>query len=251
MLIDTHAHLDDPQFDHDRELVIKRARDASIEIITIGTNLQTSTRALEISQKYDLHCAVGIHPHDSARCDEKILTEIEQLAVYPEVVAIGEFGLDYFKNYEPHDVQKRAFEMQLELVKKLNKPIVIHQRAAEEEIFQTLSQHSGLRGVIHSFTSTWEWARKFLDLGFYISVNGIVTFAKDAALREALEKTPLNRLLLETDCPYLAPPPHRGKRNEPLYVQYVAAFVAHLKNLPSTEVVRTTTENAKRLFDLR
>lgn len=250
-MIDTHAHLDDSQFDHDRELVIKRARDAGIEIITIGTNLQTSTQTVEISQKYGLHCAIGVHPHDSAKCDEKVLAELEKLAVYPEVVAIGEFGLDYFKNYEPREVQKRAFEMQLELVKKLNKPIVIHQRSAEEEIFQALSAHPGLRGVMHSFTSNWEWAKRFLDLGFYISVNGIVTFAKDATLREALEKIPLDRLLLETDCPYLAPPPHRGKRNEPLYVQYVAAYVAHLKNLPSTELIRVTTENANNLFNLR
>ncbi len=250
MLIDTHAHLDDSQFENDRELMIERAQNAGIHIITIGTTLQTSRRALEIANKHHLHCSLGIHPHASAQCDEKILAEFEKLSAAPEVVAIGEFGLDFFKNYEPPEVQRRAFHLQLELVQKLKKPIVIHQRSAEAEIFQTLSQFSGLRGVIHSFTSSWEWAKKFLDLGFYLSVNGIITFAKDPALREAVEKIPLDRLLLETDCPYLAPPPHRGKRNEPLYVQHVAAFVAHLKNLPSAGVIQVTTENAIKLFNL-
>jgi TatD DNase family protein len=251
MLIDTHAHLDDSQFDPDRELVIKRAKDAGIHVITIGTNLQTSRRALEIAQQHQLHCAVGIHPHDSARCDVQILAELEKLAAHREVVAFGEFGLDFFKNYEPPEVQRRTFRLQLELVQKLQKPIVIHQRSAEAEIFLSLSEYQGLRGVIHSFTSSWEWAKKFLDLGFYISVNGIITFAKDSALREAVQKIPLDRLLLETDSPYLAPPPHRSRRNEPLYVQHVAAFVAHLRNLPSAEVIRVTTENARLLLGLR
>jgi TatD DNase family protein len=137
------------------------------------------------------------------------------------------------------------------LVRKLGKPVVIHQRAAEEDVWQLLQAHPGVRGVIHSFSSSLEWAQRFCDLGFHISVNGIITFAKDLSLRAAVEQIPLDRLLLETDCPYLAPVPKRGRRNEPLYVQYVAAFVAHLKHLPTAEVGRATSANAQALFGLQ
>lgn len=249
MLIDSHAHLDSSQFDRDREHVIRRARDTGVSIISIATGVASSWKTLEIARKYELRCTVGIHPHHAEQLSGRATVEqLRTLCAEPEVVAVGEIGLDYFKEYAPRASQQRAFRAQLALACELNKPVVIHLRDSAEDLLNVLSEHPSVRGVIHSFTGDWELAQKLLDLGMYLSVNGIVTFERSQALRDAVAKIPLERLLVETDCPYLAPVPMRGKRNEPSFVRYVAHAVAQIKKLPLGEIARATTQNARALF---
>lgn len=248
MLIDSHAHLDSSQFDADREHVVRRALDADVRIISIATDIASSWKTLEIARKYELVCTAGIHPHQAEQFSEEALKQLRTLCAEPEVVAVGEIGLDYFKEYAPRQSQQRAFRAQLELARELNKPVVIHLRDATEDLLKILSEHSGVRGVVHSFTGEWALARKLLDLGLYLSVNGIVTFEKSQTLRDTVAQIPLERLLVETDCPYLAPVPMRGKRNEPSFVRYVAQAVAHIKKISLDGVAQATTQNARALF---
>jgi TatD DNase family protein len=206
MLIDSHAHLDSPQFDPDREHVVRRALEANVKIISIATDVPSSHKTLEIARKYELRCAVGVHPHEAEQfSEEETLAQLRRLCAEPEVVAVGEIGLDYFKEYAPRSAQQRAFRAQLAIAQELHKPVVIHLRDAAEDLLQILKEHPGVRGVVHSFTGDWALAQELLDLGMYLSVNGIVTFERSHALRETVAKIPIERLLLETDCPYLAP----------------------------------------------
>ncbi|MFN4218717.1 MAG: TatD family hydrolase [Candidatus Bipolaricaulia bacterium] len=249
MLIDSHAHLDSPQFDGDREHVVRRALEANVKIISIATDIASSWKTLEIARKYELRCTVGVHPHQAEQFSEdETLQQLRKLCAAPEVVAIGEIGLDYFKEYAPRQSQQRAFRAQLELAQELSKPVVIHLRDATEDLLKILGEHRGVRGVVHSFTGDWALAQRVLDLGLYLSVNGIVTFEKSQALRDAVAQIPLERLLLETDCPYVAPVPLRGTRNEPSFVRYVAQAVAHIKRISFDEVAQATTRNAQALF---
>lgn len=249
MLIDSHAHLDSSQFDADREHVVRRALEANVKIISIATDIASSWKTLEIARKYELRCTVGVHPHQAEQFSEdETLQQLRKLCAAPEVVAIGEIGLDYFKEYAPRQSQQRAFRAQLELAQELSKPVVIHLRDATEDLLKILGEHRGVRGVVHSFTGDWALAQRVLDLGLYLSVNGIVTFEKSQALRDAVAQIPLERLLLETDCPYVAPVPLRGTRNEPSFVRYVAQAVAHIKRISFDEVAQATTRNAQALF---
>ncbi|MCX8103542.1 MAG: TatD family hydrolase [Candidatus Bipolaricaulota bacterium] len=249
MLVDSHAHLDSSQFDADREHVIRRALEANVRIISIATEIQSSWKTLEIARKYELRCTVGIHPHQAEQFSgDETLAQLRALCAAPEVVAVGEIGLDYFKEYAPRASQQRAFRAQLTLAQELNKPVVIHLRDAAEDLLQILSEHRNMRGVIHSFTGDWALAQKLLALGFYLSVNGIVTFEKAQVLREAVAQIPLERLLVETDSPYLAPVPMRGRRNEPSFVRYVAQAVAQIRRVSVDEVAEATTRNAQALF---
>lgn len=248
MLIDSHAHLDSSQFDADREHVVRRALDADVRIISIATDVASSWKTLEIARKYELVCTAGIHPHQAEQFSEEALKQLRKLCAEPEVVAVGEIGLDYFKEYAPRASQQRAFRAQLELARELNKPVVIHLRDAADDLLQILAEHAGVRGVVHSFTGEWALAQKLLELGFYLSVNGIVTFQKSQALRDAVAQIPLEKLLVETDCPYLAPVPMRGKRNEPSFVRYVAQAVAHIKKISLDAVAQATARNARALF---
>ncbi len=249
MLIDSHAHLDSSQFDTDREHVIRRALEANVKIISIATDVASSWKTLEIARKYELRCTAGVHPHEAEHfTEEETLTQLQKLCAEPEVVAIGEIGLDYFKEYAPRAAQQRAFRAQLALALGLGKPVVIHLRDAADDLLQILSEHAGVRGVVHSFTGDWALAQELLDLGFSLSVNGIVTFEKSQALRDAVAQIPLERLLIETDSPYLAPVPMRGKRNEPSFVRYVAQAVAQMKKISFDAVAQATTRNARALF---
>jgi len=248
MLVDSHAHLDSSQFDADREHVVRRALEQDVTIISIATDIASSWKTLEIARKYELRCAVGIHPHQAEQFSEEALKQLRKLCAEPEVVAVGEIGLDYFKEYAPRASQQRAFRAQLELARELNKPVVIHLRDAANDLLQILAEHAGVRGVVHSFTGEWALAQKLLELGFYLSVNGIVTFQKSQALRDAVAQIPLEKLLVETDCPYLAPVPMRGKRNEPSFVRYVAQAVAHIKKISLDAVAQATARNARALF---
>lgn len=251
MLIDSHAHLDSSQFDADREHVIRHALEANVKIISIATDVASSRKTLEIARKYELRCTAGIHPHEAEQfAGEETLHQLRALLAEPEVVAVGEIGLDYWKEYAPRETQQKALKAQLALALELNKPVVIHLRGAAEDLLKILRAHPGVQGVIHSFTEDWALAQKLLELGFYLSVNGIVTFEKSQALRDAVAKIPLERLLLETDCPYLAPVPMRGQRNEPSFVRYVAQTVAQIKKRSLDDIARATTHNTQEVFGL-
>lgn len=258
-LIDSHCHLQFPQYDADREEIIKRTLAAGCGMICVGTDLEDSKKAIELAKKYpNIWASVGCHPNEKATSDWRLATSIleyEKLANNLKVVAIGEVGLDYYRTTEKdkQEKQREIFQQFLELAKKLGKPIIIHCRDAHDDLLTILSSHPpipnlGLRGVIHSFTGTSADATRYLKLGFYIGLNGIITFGD--AYDEFIKVLPLNKLLIETDAPYLAPKPFRGKRNEPLYVAEVAKKIAQLKGISHHEVISATFENTKELFKI-
>jgi TatD DNase family protein len=265
-LIDTHAHLDFGKFDPDRPAVIERAKAAGVAaILNAGTGVDTSRRAVELAaQNKMIYAAVGMHPHDAKELDGAALAELRDLAQRPGVVAIGEIGLDFYRDRSPRDVQRRAFQAQLAWAARLGKPVIIHDRDAHDEILAILTDWAqGLGdsplagngapaaarlGVLHTFSGNLDMAQQAIDLGFYISISGPVTYKKADRLRAIVRALPLERLLVETDCPFLTPHPYRGKRNEPAYVCLVAERVAEIKGISLDEVAQATTANAQRLF---
>jgi TatD DNase family protein len=254
MLVDTHAHLDFQQFDADRSQVIERATEAEVKaIISIGIDLATSRKNLALAERYDqVYAAAGVHPHDVAAVQEDDLQELFELVQHPRVVAIGEVGLDYYRNLSPMELQRRYFRTFLDWSLETGKPLIIHTREAEEDVLRLLREksRSGWRGVFHCFPGDMHLAEQVMELGFYISFTGVITF-KNAKMAEVAREAPLDRIMVETDCPYMAPVPHRGKRNEPSYVQHVAQKLAELKNLPFASVAEATTANAQHLFGLK
>lgn len=260
MLVDSHCHLDLPHFDADREAVIARAWAAGVtRLVTIGTGLPSSRAALALAERYaGIYAAVGVHPHEAKDFDETTLTELEALAQHPKVVAIGEIGLDFYHDWSPRDAQARAFEAQLDLATRLELPVIVHDREAHAAVLATLRAHlppspsqgegPGMRGVLHSFSGDTAVAQAVLALGLYLGFTGPVTFPKAADLRTVVAAVPLERLLVETDAPYLTPQPYRGQRNEPAYVRYVAEGVAAIKGLSFETVAEQTTANAEALF---
>lgn len=250
MLIDSHAHLEMREFDSDRNDVIERAELAGVDcMVTVGTNLRLSRKALSIAHQYEnIYATVGVHPHDVAKASDKSFDELKALAQDPKVVAYGEIGLDYFRNISPREKQIEMFAKQLELAKGLNLPVIIHDRDAHEETLRMVKA-SGVRlGVFHCFSGDWAMARQCIDLGFYISVPGVVTFDKSKVLQEVVRQAPLDAILLETDCPYLTPVPHRGKRNEPSFIIHTAKKVAEIKELPWEDIAQTAARNTRKLF---
>lgn len=255
MLIDSHCHLDDPQFENDREAVIQRARSEGITyLVTIGCDLLTSERAVSLAQQYPfIFSSIGVHPHEVKNITPATYDRLRTLAKQPKVVAYGEIGLDYYYNYSPPPIQKQRFREQIALARDLRLPLIIHTRDAKDDTLSILREEKAekLGGVFHCFTGDAEMAKAALDLGFFLSFSGIVTFPKAVELQKVVQYTPLDRMLIETDSPYLAPHPHRGKRNEPAYVRHVALKVAELKPpLTIKEVADATRENAKRLFKI-
>ncbi|MDD5605964.1 MAG: TatD family hydrolase [Patescibacteria group bacterium] len=256
-IIDTHVHLDFPQFREDMEQVIDRAKRHGINtMVNIGTDLKTSQNSVNLAGRYqDIYAAVGVHPH-SAEEFAAMSSQIKSLAKESKVVAIGEIGLDYFRNLAAHESQQAAFAEQLKLALGLKKPVVIHCRDAYGEAVQILERdylpHLGGRipGVIHSFTAGPAHARKFLQMGFYIGLNNMLTYPQNAALQEAAKDMPLNRIVLETDCPFLPPQQIRKARCEPMHVSEVAKKLAEIKGLPLKEVCEQTTANARQLFGI-
>jgi TatD DNase family protein len=252
-LVDTHAHLDEQAFDGDRAEVVARAAAAGIvRIITIGTTADTSRRSVDVAAEFPgVYAAVGIQPNYAAQAKAGDWETIEELALAEKVVAIGETGLDRYWDYAPFDLQIEYFQRHIALAQRLDKPFVVHCREAEAETVAQLQEASGrgaLRGVMHSFTGSLETARACLDLGLYISLAGMVTFKKSQVLRDLIHELPLERILVETDSPYLAPQPMRGKRNEPSFVRMTASVVAELAGISQDEFARQTTANAGRLF---
>jgi TatD DNase family protein len=253
MIIDTHAHLDSRKFDEDREQVIQRALDAGVEkIVNIGFNRTTIPSTMALAEKYPfIYAAVGWHPTDAIDMKlEEDLAWIEELCSHPKVVAIGEIGLDYYWDTSPKELQHTVFREQIRLAKRLGKPIVIHNRDAHEDVVKILREEKAEEcgGIMHCFSGSWETAKLCLNMNFDISFGGPVTFKNARVPKEVLAKVPLDRLLLETDCPYLAPHPHRGKRNESAYVTLVAEAAAEIKGISVEEISRITSENAKARF---
>lgn len=252
MLIDTHTHLNAEQFDEDREEVIQRALDNGVHrIVNIGFNRETIPTSIALAEKYEfIYSAVGWHPQDAKDMTPQDLKWIEDLCAHPKVVAIGEIGLDYYWDTSPKDIQQKVFREQIQLARRINKPIIIHNRDAHQDIVDILKEEkaSEIGGVMHCFSGSWEIAEQCLDMNFYISFGGPVTFKNAKQPKEVLSKVPLDRLLIETDAPYLTPHPYRGKRNETGYVRLVAEAAAEIKGLNMEEMSKITTENACRLF---
>ncbi len=251
-LIDTHAHLDFPEFADRLPTVIDRAFQAGvIQIVTIGIDIETSRKAAQIAQSNEnIYAAAGIHPQASFLLNSQELEALEKIATADKVVALGEIGLDYYHETQPRAVQKECFHHQMQLAVKIAKPVVFHIRNAWDDFFPLVSEFalSLPPSVMHCFSGDWAIARRCLDMGFYLSIPGVVTFNKAESLQEVARRAPLDRLLLETDCPYLAPVPFRGKTNEPAFVVHTATKIAQCRREPLEKVAACTTDNARKVF---
>jgi TatD DNase family protein len=253
MFIDTHCHLDFPDFKADRDEVILRSKREGIDyLLNIGSSLQGSRSSLELAGRFDfLYATVGVHPHEADRFNQEARAELSGLASKAKVVAIGEIGLDYYRNYSGQASQRRLFTALLGLAKEVNLPVVIHCREAESELLAMLKEFMPLKAVVHCFSGAAEFLRQCLELGFLVSFTCNITYRKAERLRQLVKDTPLKRLMLETDAPFLPPEGRRGKRNEPLNVKLLAQEIAAIKKVPLQEIARVTSENAKEFFRLR
>ena len=251
-LVDSHCHLDDHQFDADRDQVIERALSAGVErLMAIGTgdgppDLEAGTR---LAERYAfIYATAGVHPHEARKANPETFAELRKLAQHPKVLAIGEIGLDYHYDFSPRDIQRLVFVEQLRVAAEANKPIVIHTREAWADTTALLREHWKGRGIMHCFTGDAGQAREALDLGFHLSFGGVLTFPKAGNVREAAQITPEARLLVETDCPYLAPVPHRGKRNEPSFLPDTVRRLAEVRGVTPEAIAELTTGNFDELF---
>jgi TatD DNase family protein len=254
MLVDTHCHLDFNSFDDDRKAVVERAVAAGVERIVVpALDLENCPAVLSLTGQFQqVFAAVGVHPNSTAAWQDEWVDEIRAFAQHDKVVAIGEIGLDYYWDYASKATQHRALSLQLELAAELDLPVIIHNRESDEDVLRLLGQSAlngrSRPGVLHSFSTSWETAEKALAMGFYLGFTGPITYKKADQLREVAAKAPLDRILVETDAPFLAPQQHRGRRNEPAFVVYVVEKIAEIRGLAAAEVARLTTENAARLF---
>ncbi|PYV59553.1 MAG: TatD family deoxyribonuclease [Acidobacteria bacterium] len=263
MFIDSHCHLDGPRFDSDREEAVARARQAGIvNMLAVGTGHGPGTLdcAVNIAARHEfIYATIGIHPHEAKLATDADFAQLEQLARKPKVIAWGEIGLDYYYDHSPREVQKEVFTRQMETARAAKLPIVIHCRPSDNsdnawnDCLNLIEQHwkpSGLGGILHCFTGAWEHAKRALDMGFMISFAGNVTFPKAQQIRDSALQVPLDRMLIETDSPFLAPVPYRGKRNEPAFVKEVARQIGELRGLPAEDVGNQTSQNFYRFFSL-
>lgn len=251
MIFDTHAHYDDGQFDEDREeLFASMAENGVGTIVNVSASYASCERVTDMVRDYPfLYAAVGVHPDEVGDLNEESFARMKALFTREKVVAVGEIGLDYYWEKESHEIQKKWFIRQLELAGELGLPVVIHSREAAADTMKIMKRYAkGLKGVIHCYSYSREMAKEYVKMGFYIGVGGVVTFKNARKLKETVEEIPLASIVLETDCPYLAPVPYRGKRNHSAYIRYVAEEVARLKGLSCEEVIRQTEKNAKELY---
>ncbi|MFT7662356.1 MAG: TatD DNase family protein [Planctomycetota bacterium] len=253
MITDSHAHVFWNSFDDDRADVLARAREVGVDrMLIVGTDLESSRAAFELCRDHEgLYPTAGIHPHDAGDADDATRSAIEAMCRREECVAVGETGFDFFKEYSPREAQAPNFDWHLKLAGELGKPIIVHCRDAHEETVAMLSKHPTVQGVMHCYTMGTEELPSYLDLGYYISFSGVVTYPKNDANREAAKAVPDDRLLVETDCPFLSPQGHRGKRNEPALVKVTLEFLAELRGTSLDELARITSDNATRLFGLK
>lgn len=254
MLFDTHAHLVDEKFDDDREETIIKAFESGISLIMVpGADLESSARAVELSERYEgIYASVGVHPHDAQSMDEFAMDKLRELAKSNKVKAIGEIGLDYYYDFSPRETQKYWFKRQLLLAKELKLPVIIHDRDAHKDTMDILKETDAFStGVLmHCFSGSKESMREYVKLGAYISLAGPLTFKNSHKAVEVASEIPLDRLVIETDSPYLAPVPKRGKRNEPSFVAYVAEKIAEIRHMKTEEIAKITTENGRKYFSI-
>lgn len=254
MIFETHAHYDDRAFDEDRDQLLLSLADGGIEaVVNVGASIQTTKNTLDLMDKYPfVYGAVGVHPNETAELTEDLMNWLEHISRRPKVVAIGEIGLDYYWDEPEREIQKHWFVRQLDLARKVHLPIVVHSRDAARDTLDIIKAEKAgeLGGVIHCFSYGVELAREYLDLGFYLGIGGVVTFNNGKKLKEVVEYMPLDRIVLETDCPYLSPVPFRGKRNSSLNLTYVVKAISELKGVSEEEVIAVTNANAKRMYRL-
>lgn len=251
-IFDSHAHYLDARFDDDRESVLTGLKDAGVAYVTeIGCNMPNSYDCVSLSERYDfVYAAVGVHPHDAQNANAGYLDELKALLEKPKVVALGEIGLDYHYDFSPRDVQLRVFEEQLKLAKELDRPVVIHDREAHEPTLRLLTQYRP-KGIVHCFSGSAEMAKQLVQLGFYIGFTGVVTFKNARKTLEAAAAVPMDRLLLETDCPYMAPEPFRGKRCDSSMIEKTAQALSNVKGIPMQELIDQCNENTRRVYELK
>lgn len=253
MIFETHAHYDDEQFNLDREELLSSMPEQGVgTIVNVSATYESCRRVVDLVQKYPfMYAAVGIHPDEVGSLNEERFQQMKELCKQEKVVAVGEIGLDYYWDNESHDVQKEWFVRQLDLARELNLPVLIHSREAAADTMEIMKEHGqGLRGVIHCYSYSKEQAKEYVKMGYYIGVGGVVTFKNARKLKETVEEIPLTSIVLETDCPYLAPVPFRGKRNNSSYIKYVAEEIAEIKGISYEAVVEQTEKNARDLYNL-
>lgn len=253
MIFETHAHYDDEQFDTDRRELLLSMRDGGVgNIVNVSASYESCERVVQMVQEYPfMYAAVGVHPDEVGALNEETFARMKELFAKPKVVAVGEIGLDYYWDNEAHDLQKKWFIRQLELARELELPVLIHSREAAADTMEIMKEYGhGLNGVIHCYSYSKEMAREYVDMGYYIGVGGVVTFKNARKLKETVEEIPLSSILLETDCPYLAPEPNRGKRNSSLNLIYVAERIAEIKGVTCEEVIAQTEANARKMYRL-
>lgn len=254
MIFDSHSHYDDSQFNEDRDLVLKEIKEKGvIGVLNCGSDLRGLNMSIELAEKYDfVYAAVGIHPEYAQVVDENLIEQIKNHAKNPKVRAIGEIGLDYYwEENPPREVQKKAFRMQMEAARELNLPVVIHDREAHQDTLEIMKEFSQVKGVVHCFSGSVEFAKECLKLGYYIGITGVVTFKNAKVIKEVVKAVPIDKLLVETDCPYMAPSPYRGKRNQSNYIEYIIEEIAELKGITKEELEINTIKNTKNLLNLK
>lgn len=253
MIFDTHSHYDDEQFDEDRDELLKSMYENGVgTIVNVGASLNGCKKSVELAQQYPfVYAAVGVHPDEVGTLNEETFSWLEKQCDNERVVAVGEIGLDYYWDHESHELQKKWFIEQLDLARRKNLPVIIHSREAAADTFDIMKENAkGLQGVIHCFSYSVEMAKEYVKMGFYIGIGGVVTFKNAKKVKEVVEAVPIEKIVLETDCPYLAPEPNRGKRNSSVNIHYVADVIASLKGITKEEVIRITEENARKLYQL-
>lgn len=255
MIFESHAHYDDEKFDEDRDSLLSSMRENGIEyIVNVGSSLETTRKTIELTEKYPfVYGAVGVHPSDTAELDEENFAWLKSCCSLPEVVAVGEIGLDYYWDEPEREIQKKWFRRQLVLAMEEKLPVIIHSRDAAKDTMDIMKEMEceKIGGVVHCFSYSKEIAREVLDMGFYLGIGGVVTFQNAKAIKEVVAFAPLDRILLETDSPYLAPVPHRGKRNSSLYIPLIAEEIARIKGIDYEEVIAVTNDNAKKMFHIQ
>lgn len=254
MIFDTHAHYDDDAFDEDRDELLSGMTAKNVEyIVNVGASIESSKRSIALAEKYPfIYAAVGVHPDEVGELDDEKFEKLREWTTHEKVKAVGEIGLDYYWDKEKHDLQKHWFMRQMELAHEVNLPIIVHSREAAKDTLDMIiaAKPLDLSGIIHCYSYSVEQAREYLNMGYYIGIGGVLTFKNAKKLKEVAEYAPLSRIVLETDCPYLAPTPYRGKRNDSSMIAYVAEELAGIKQMPVEEVLRITNENGKKLYHI-
>ena len=252
MFFDTHAHYDDKRFDDDRDELLGTMQQEGVKLIlNASSNIASAKINISLADKHDfIYAAIGVHPHDAKSMTDLTIDELAELLAHRKAVAIGEIGLDYHYDFSPRDVQKKRFREQMELARSNNKPVVIHEREALTDTLDIIRDFRDLTGVVHCFSGSWETAKVILNLGWYISFTGVITYKNARKALEVVEKVPMDRFMLETDCPYLAPEPVRGKRNSSLNIKHIARKAAEVRKMAIEEIAEITTENGKRFFGI-